>query len=256
MELFFEGLYFVHDGFDFCTVGLGRLKYLFDCLFSDDGGHFPEEFFGVLSVFVYGEAEAEAEFCRVFKEGVAPRRTPAVVVDAPRGGGQVASVDGGAAGGVGYQSAVSEELGEEFEVGGFSAARAGSREFKERTQELDVFDCRGVEFGFVRLGEFEEVVPVFALLFAQGHLGLQDERTVRVFGLGFVYGAVVRAEPVAGAVFGRYLDGEVTAFEVGEFGFRVFECRGGLFEAFFVVDFGAYGRMGADEDAFAALDAE
>ncbi len=51
---------------------------------------------------------------------------------AVRGGGQVAAVDGGTAGGVGDQHPVAEHLGGQLDVGGLAAAGAGAGELEQR----------------------------------------------------------------------------------------------------------------------------
>jgi hypothetical protein len=68
-----------------------------------------------------GETHAHAELGVVFKEGVGPGRTAAFGVLAIRRGGQVAAVDGGAAGGVGDDRTVAEELGDQLQIWGLSA---------------------------------------------------------------------------------------------------------------------------------------
>ena len=252
------GLDFVDLLFDGLYLGLGGLRgfeYRLDGLFAELGLHLLEKLRGVFGVLVYREAEAEAEFRGVFKERVAPRGASAFVVDAPRGGREVASVDGGAAGGVRYYRPVAEELREELEVRGFAAAGAGARELKERTEELYVFDGRGVELVSVGLGDVEEEVPVRALGFAERHLGLHRERTRAALFLG-LYRAVVGAEAAAGAVFGSDLYREGFAGEVFPFRVCVLEGLGGVLKELLVVDLGAYRRVRADEDALTALDAE
>ena len=69
-----------------------------------------DQFAGEFGLLVDGEAEAEAEFGVVFKERVGPDGAAAIGVLGPGRGGEVAAVDGGAAGGVGDEGAVAEEL--------------------------------------------------------------------------------------------------------------------------------------------------
>ena len=82
------------------------------------------------------DAEAETEFGVVFEQRVRPCRAAAFGVLAVRSGRQVAAVDRRAAGGIGDQHAVAEELGHQLDVGSFAAAGAGAGEFEERLQEL------------------------------------------------------------------------------------------------------------------------
>ena len=255
MELRLDLVDLLFDGFYLGIGGLRGFEYRLDCLFAEFGLHLLEELCGVFGVFVYREAEAESEFGRVFKERVAPRRASAFVVDAPRGGREVASVDGGAAGGVRDYRPVAEELREELEVRGLAAAGAGSRELKERSEKLYVFDGRGVEPVSVGLGDVEEEVPVRAFGFAERHLGAHRERTRAALFLG-LHRAVVGAEAAAGAVLGSDLNREGFAGEVLPLRVGVLEGLGGFLKEFLVVDLGAYRGVRADEHALAALDAE
>ena len=61
-----------------------------------------KELDGVFHLLVQGDAEAKAEFGVVFKQGIGPGGAASFGVVGPRGGGQVAAVNGGAARGVGY----------------------------------------------------------------------------------------------------------------------------------------------------------
>ena len=58
----------------------------------------------------------------------------------PGRGRQVAAVDRGAAGGVGDDQAVAEELAEQLDVGRFAAAGAGAGELEQRLQQLRALD--------------------------------------------------------------------------------------------------------------------
>ena len=66
------------------------------------------------------------------------RRPRPSCVAAVGSGGQVAAVDGGAAGGVGDERAVAEQLRHQLDVRGFAAAGAGAGELEQRLQQLDV----------------------------------------------------------------------------------------------------------------------
>ena len=81
-------------------------------------------------------AHAQAELGVVFEQRVGPGRAAAVVVDRVGRGGQVAAVNRGAAGGVGDEGAVAEELRQQLDVRRFAAARAGARELEQRLQQL------------------------------------------------------------------------------------------------------------------------
>ncbi len=90
----------------------------------------------VLGLLVDRDAHAQAEFGVVLKERVRPGGAAPLRVCAPRRGWQVAAVDGGAAGRVGNEHAVAEELGRELEVGRLATARARARELEERLEQL------------------------------------------------------------------------------------------------------------------------
>ena len=90
---------------------------------------------------VEGQADAQAELGVVLEERVGPGRARGRRGSMRVGrGGQVAAVDRRAAGGVGDQRAVAEELGQELEVRRLAAARAGARVLEERLQELRALD--------------------------------------------------------------------------------------------------------------------
>ena len=86
------------------------------------------------------QAEAEAELGVVLEERVRPGRAAALAVRRPGRGRQVAAVDRGAAGGVGDEHPVAEELGDQLDVGRLAAAGAGAGELEERLEELRVLD--------------------------------------------------------------------------------------------------------------------
>ena len=80
--------------------------------------------------------EAQPELGVVLEERVRPGWPAALFVHRPRGRRQVAAVDGGAAGRVGDEQAVAEELRQEPQVRRLAAARAGAGELEERRQVL------------------------------------------------------------------------------------------------------------------------
>ena len=107
-------------------------------------------------------AHAEAELRVVLEQRVGPGRPASVAVDGPRRGGLVAAVDGRAAGGVGDDGAVAEELAQELEVRGLAAAGAGAGELEQGLEQLDVLDLARVERVPVHLRQVEEELPVRA----------------------------------------------------------------------------------------------
>ena len=85
---------------------------------------------------VEGEAHAEAELGVVLEQRVRPGRPAAVAVRRPRRRRQVAAVDRRAAGRVGDEEPVAEELREQLQVRRLAAARAGARELEQRLAGL------------------------------------------------------------------------------------------------------------------------
>ena len=87
---------------------------------------------GVRGLRVDGQPHAEAELGVVLEQRVGPGRAAAVAVRASRRRRQVAAVDRRAAGGVGDQQPVAEELGQQLEVRRLAAAGAGAGELEQR----------------------------------------------------------------------------------------------------------------------------
>ena len=79
---------------------------------------------------------AHAELGVVLEERVAPSRAVPVLVRGVRRGGRGVTPDGGAAGGVGDEHAVAEELGHKASVRSLGAAGAGAGELEQRGLEL------------------------------------------------------------------------------------------------------------------------
>src|SRR5690606_598436 len=86
------------------------------------GGEAGEQDPGLAFPGVEAEAEPEAELGVVLEERVVPGRTAPVGAGGVRRGGEVGAVDGRAAGGVGDDEPVAEQLGEGADVGGLAAA--------------------------------------------------------------------------------------------------------------------------------------
>ena len=134
-----------------------------------------------------------------------------------RSGRQVSTVNGGAAGRVSNHQTIAKELGNQFNVLGFTAAGAAAGEFKQRTKQLRTLDRVRIDLGAVDIRNLiEEVIAV----------GLFD---VQVFDLvlhrdGALGGsrAESNAQTAAGAVFredlnGRFHAGVFFALRVGGF---------------------------------------
>ena len=198
---------------------------------------------------------AEPELGVVLEERVGPGGAASVPVHGPGSGGLVAPVDGRAAGRVGDDHAIVEELREELEVRRLPAPRAGPREFEEGQEQLDVLDLTGVERVPIRIRQREEEVPA-------RRVGRVPRRP-----LHHVDGPVPRlalalrrtdlhTERAPGAITRRDLQGEPRLAELAPPGGSRLEGRRGPREAAGLVDLGADDRVRADEHALAALDAE
>ena len=94
---------------------------------------------------VDGQVHAEAELGVVLEQGVGPGGAMALRVGGVGAGGRGAAVDGRAAGRVGDQHAVAEQLRDELDVRGLAAAGAGAGELEQGLQELAVLDGVGVD---------------------------------------------------------------------------------------------------------------
>src|SRR5699024_3903311 len=114
------------------------------------------------ALLVCGEPHSVTELGIVLKQRVAPSGASASVVSGVRRGGQVAAVDGAAAGCVSDQQPISKQLRQQPDVRRFAASGAGPREHEQWLQQrgtlyLLVPDSRPID-----LGQTEEVVVVFA----------------------------------------------------------------------------------------------
>ena len=85
---------------------------------------------------VHAQPQPEAEFRVVFEQRIRPCRPAAVAIGRVRRGRQIAAVNRRAAGGVGDQQAIAEQLREQLDVRRFAAARAGARVLEQRLEEL------------------------------------------------------------------------------------------------------------------------
>ncbi len=111
-------------------------------------------------MFIQGQAHSQAKFGIIFKERIRPGWSASFLIMCPWGCGQVATIDGRAAGGIGHQGAVAKELGEQFDIRSLATARAGARELKQRLEKLGIFDCGRSEERSVRFGKPQEKFPV------------------------------------------------------------------------------------------------
>ena len=158
-----------------------------------------------------------------------------------------AAVGRGAAGGVGNVHPVAEELGDELDIGGFTATGTGAGKFKVGFCKLGVFD--GLAVGNRRLNGhlFDAESPIVGLLHLRGE-GLHDQRFL-------LRRADVDTAAAACAVVGRNLNAELITAHVLAGGLLRFEAGRCRFGFGFVEQNRPNGRMGADQRTVIALDA-
>ena len=181
----------------------------------------------------------------VLKQGVGPGDTLALLVFAVRHAGHGGAPGLGAAGGVGQEHLVAEQLGQQLDIGRFAAAGAGTVEFHQGLAELAALQGEFVE-AVVLLGDGLQVAPVGLV---QGHLVGRDHTQ----GLAAL-GAGGHAAAAAGAVQGGNAHGELQARQLGTLGGGVLQPGRGVLDLVLVQQVRADHRMGAHKGAAVALD--
>ena len=88
------------------------------------------------AVLVDGQTEAKTKLGVIFKQRVCPCRAATVSVGSVWRGREVTTVNRRTAGGVSDQHSVAVELRKQFDIRCFSAARAGTRVFEQRSNQL------------------------------------------------------------------------------------------------------------------------
>ncbi len=120
-------------------------------------------------------------------------------------GGQVAAVDRGAAGGVGDQHAVAEQLRHQLDVRRFAAAGAGAGELEQRLQQLHVLHLAQREQACGRSREASGRSPSWRLPASRSG-GCGTMLMALVLHLALALGrADLHAQPAAGAILRRHL---------------------------------------------------
>ncbi len=205
-----------------------------------------------------GQAEAQTEFGVIFEQRVGPGGAAPFRVMAPGCGRQIATVDGGATGGVGHHHTIPEQLAEGFQIRRFAAAATGAGKLKQRLEELHaayVGEIHSRPIGPREL--FEPVERPFLcvemrqlLLHADGPLGLRLTRLAVAYRAGF------DAQAAAGAILGIDLEGvacfgEATRTDRGRA--EVIRCAS---EPILMIKLGANGRVRADKGAVTALNTQ
>ena len=111
-----------------------------------------------------------------------------------------------------------------------TAAGAGTRELKQRFEQLGVLDQVGRDLFARDERQAEEVIPVFRFAFNNWRLSTHVDGMP--FGVGLVFSwAVLNAQTAADTIFRSNLDSPgVAIFPLAEFGSGGFEGLGGIFE--------------------------
>ena len=128
-----------------------RAQFLFE---------FWQQFARIFILLVNCQAHAQAKFGVVFKQRVRPGGSASLRIHSPRGGGQVAAIDGGTTCCIRDDRAVTEELRDQFHVRCLTASRAGAAELKQRAQQLRILDRGRIDQFSVQIGDFHEEIPV------------------------------------------------------------------------------------------------
>ena len=240
---------------DVGLVFLGRVEQGRDQFVAHAAGEALHQFAREFGLLVDGKAEAKPEFRVVFEQGIGPGRASPIGVLRPRRRRQVAAIDGRAAGGVGDQRTIPEQLREQLEIGRLAAARTGSRELEQRLLDLLLPDGADLDFAAVEFRDLQEEFPVVALGLAQGRLWSHIQRLQPRF-LLVLDGTDVHADSAAGAVFRRHLDAvlEACPFLIAHLG--GLESRGRSVQFLRIEHLDANHRVRADHRALAALDAD
>jgi len=235
---------------DFGFVRLRSGQNRVDQIAADFAFQIFDHLVGVVFLEIDAQTHTQTEFRRVFKQRVRPSRTAAVCVLGVRCGRQVAAVNGRATRRVGDHQTVAEQLRQQFDIRGFAATGARTGKFKQRTQQLDVFDQFLFDLGAIDVGQLHEEVEVLLFL-----IQMRGDRFHVDRFLSFDFGAGARAQRATRAVFRSDLNDpsgirKVLAFERGGF-----ESGGSLLQIFVRGDFGADRGVRTNHGAFAALNA-
>ena len=110
-----EPVFHGFSGFAFC--GWKEIFYLAGQTFTE---------------FIFSEEHTQSKFRVIFKEGIGPCRTVAIVVGGIWHGWSAGTINGGAAGSIGNHHAVAKEAGNHMDIWSFAATCAGAGEFKIR----------------------------------------------------------------------------------------------------------------------------
>ncbi len=205
---------------------------------------------------IEGHAHAQAKLGVIFEQRVGPCRAAPFGVLGPRCSGQVAAVDGRAAGGVGDDHAVAEELGHQLQIGRLTTAGASAGKLEQRLQELVVLDLIERHSRPIDVGQLLKEVPVLALRLAHGRR-IVDHVDRLVLRLALVFDrADLVAQGTAGAILDRGLQRVELVFVLLKARRGRFKGRGRVFQEGRIVDLEADDAVRTDQGALAALDAD
>ena len=150
------------------------------------------------------EPDAETELGVVLEQRVAPSRPAPFGVGRPRRRRQVAAVDRRAAGGIGHEHAVPEQLAGQLQVGRLAAAVTGSGELEQGLESLGALHRVVRQEGAVQLRDGQEEVPVVPQPVPVNERRFHVDGLVLGLGLG-LRRAHVDADTAAGAVVNGHL---------------------------------------------------
>ena len=238
---------------DFGVVRLRRGQNRVGQIAADFAFQVFNQLVSVVFLEVDGQTHTQTEFRGVFEQRVRPSRTAAVRVFRVRSGRQVAAVNGRTARCVGNHQTIAEQLCQQFDIRRFTAPGARTGKFKQRTQQLNVFDQFLFNLGPIDVRQRHKEVEILLFLFQMRRDRFHiDCFFGRIF---FVFRRTsARAQRAARAVFRSDLNdpsgiGKVLAFERGGF-----KAGRSLLQIFVRRDFGADCRVRANHGALAALD--
>ena len=216
-------------------------------------GHGLQVTLGQPGLHVGGQPHAQTELGIVLEQRVRPGRSTSVGVLAPGGGRQVAAVDRRAAGGIGHLGTVTEELGDEFDVGRLTAAGTGAGELEQRLEELGATHGGEVHPGPVVDRQGVEELDVLALIGLVQVLGQVDGLAIRASDR--MGRACLDAQTTAGALVGHHLQGVARLGQTGGVELGGLEGLRGALQGRLLVVLGANDAVRAHEGTVSALDA-
>ena len=201
------------------------------------------------------QPHTEAELGVVLEQRVVPRGAAAVVPGRPRSRRQVGSVDRRAAGRIGDDHAVAEQLRDQLDVRRLATARARAGELEEWLEYLRTLDGIVREQAAVEVRDRLEIVPSPPFDIAVREHGFHVDCLVTYLGLA-LRGADVDAHAAARAIVGCDLDGQTVTGKVFRPELLVQQLGGRVGDSFRCEHLHADRRMRAHDRAFAAVDTD